>query len=647
MLRLRFFRILLPALLILLGGLLVWSLKPRGSVHSLPAGAGTHDAPRVGGLTFIEFQGSSRSIAGDADLFQPGEDGRLHLEGIRDLEIEREDRGPLNVSAIRGDREGEDGERFWRFEEQVVFGDEEEGLTLRLPRLVVDEEAGEARSAGDIRFDAPNLRGTAASLVYGLRGQPGLLVRPELEDEQGGRLTALEAHLLDGFKDIELVGEVRVSRRGQSIDTDRMRLIRGETDRLQTAEASEGARGSWSMGAGDPAHVEARRLAARFDPSGEVEHLLLTGDAELHRGVESLAASSIEGTRRDDRWDVLAQESVFVRGVFGETRGLLRAERLEAQLDSSLVLQAAEASGRMSFEGTETRAEAERAVFASEPDGGEIRLFGTERRKARLSHGRTRTAGAKIVTDLRGEELVAEGQVEATLLPAAPDARGDREIRLFASEEAIHFVAERLESEQAGSRLAFSGSVRGWQGERNIAAERLVVDQPASTLEARGNVSTRFPRESDVASVSEADYAQIGSDSLDYDDATGRAVYVGEVRLRLAEGWLEAERVEVDLAAGSRNIEQVRAFVKVRLEFHRTSEETAAQPISGQADRVIYDPAESTVRLYGEQEPASVRRIGEGGGTTTGRVLRYRMDLGTLEVDSGGKAPARIRTSGG
>jgi hypothetical protein len=51
-----------------------------------------------------------------------------------------------------------------------------------------------------------------------------------------------------------------------------------------------------------------------------------------------------------------------------------------------------------------------------------------------------------------------------------------------------------------------------------------------------------------------------------------------------------------------------------------------------------------TIRLLGDRVPASVRRIGQGGGTTTGRVLRYRLDTGTLDVESGEQGPGRIRS---
>jgi len=103
-LRLRFFRILLPVLLILLV-VMVWkSWVPRTGSSREPAETGGQDFPRGTGINFHEFTGSGRSISGQVELFEPGEDERLHLEGIRKLLIERDDGGPLIIRAVRGDR---------------------------------------------------------------------------------------------------------------------------------------------------------------------------------------------------------------------------------------------------------------------------------------------------------------------------------------------------------------------------------------------------------------------------------------------------------------------------------------------------------------------------------------------------------------
>ena len=48
--------------------------------------------------------------------------------------------------------------------------------------------------------------------------------------------------------------------------------------------------------------------------------------------------------------------------------------------------------------------------------------------------------------------------------------------------------------------------------------------------------------------------------------------------------------------------------------------------------------------LYGLESPAVVRRQGEGGGTTRGRELHYRLDTEALEVISGSQDAGTIRS---
>ena len=156
-------------------------------------------------------------------------------------------------------------------------------------------------------------------------------------------------------------------------------------------------------------------------------------------------------------------------------------------------------------------------------------------------------------------------------------------------------------------------------------------------------MTTRIPRERS-ATVAAEDYLHVAADGLTYDGAARRATYRGGVSVRIAEGWLEAGRLELELAEAGGEVREVRAFDRVEIEFQERAEGLNARPIAGTADRAVYEPAHDAVRLFGDRSPATVRRIGEGGGTTTGRVLLYRMDSGQLEVDAGEQGPARILT---
>ncbi len=649
MVRLRLLRILLPLLLLGVGWLLYLGWMPRTTVHSrtVRQDAGPADS-QASTIWFVEYDGKERSVAGDVEQVRTGDDGRLYLEGIRDLEIHRQDRAPLIVNAGRGDREGPAGKRVWNFAERVVFRENDHGLRLTLPQLANDEAAGEARSSGDIQLEAPNMSGHAAALVYGLSGQPGKLLAPVLTDPHAGRVSAREATLWDGVRDIELIGEVALLQEGERLDAGRLRLWRGDDDRLERVLATERVWGSWPLGSGPPGHVRAEELDVLLDEQGRARRLWLSGDALLRRASQSLAAATIEIERDGPAggpWRVAATNDVVGQALLAAAPGLLRAESLDATIDSSLTLQSAAAQGRVSFVGGDLRAEAGRATFAAAGENGQIELFAEEHGKARLLNGHMRVAAQTIVTDVQGRRLVAHERVEASLLPAAASTTPDRTIHLFSPGDAVHFVAQQMESDDLGARLHFSGSVRGWQGERNLAAQDVIVDQQTRAIEADGEVATRFPRLAQQAAISENEYVQISGERLRYDESRGLAVYSGGVRVRLAEGWLEARRVEVQLAGESGEIHEVRAYESVRLEFDRSGSGTLDAPVSGEADRAVYDPAGMRVLLYGDDAPAAVERRGQGGGTTTGRVLAYRLDLGTLHVDSGGQGPASIRTA--
>lgn len=646
--RLRLLRILLPATLLIFVALVVIGLNPPPQVHRETATEESDASRQAREFRFVELSGVTPVLDFDADLVAEGEGGKFHLENVTRFVVYRDDRDPLVVSAELGDYEGEAGKRIIMFRGRVVIRDPADELTLTLPGLVVDEAAGEARSIDEVGIEGPGLAGSASSLVYGLQGQPTELADPALEGADGLRVTARQAFLLDGLDDVELRGAVTTERGEERFRAERLRWTRGEGGALRFADAAgTPAEGKVWM-AGLLTDVRAERIEGTWDEAGLIESLALDGGALLRREAQSVEAVNISVQRRKagTDWEVKARGTVYLTVRLSGEPAWLRAESLEAEFDEAFELEVARAAGQVRFEGPGTAAEADRATFRPGVGAGEIRLQAVERPRARLSREEIRVAAERIVTDPRGAGLLAENGVEATLLPAAAGAGHGVAGAMFRVDEAVHFVASRLETQDAGARSVFSGAVRGWQGERNLSAENVVLDQENQRLIASREVTTRIPRDARRPTLSEADYVQIGADRLEYEDATRRAIYRGHVRVRLVEGWMEADRMEVSLEGEAGRIRAVEAFDGVRVEFRDPEVQGPPRLISGTADRLAYDPREATVRLFGDEAPASVRRIGEGGGTTSGRVLRYRLDLGTLEVDAGEQGPARIRTTG-
>jgi len=217
---------------------------------------------------------------------------------------------------------------------------------------------------------------------------------------------------------------------------------------------------------------------------------------------------------------------------------------------------------------------------------------------------------------------------------------------MFAASEAVHFVSASLESANAGARLLFKGEVRGWQGDRTLAAEEVEMIQDGEILNAHGRVSTRMPR-TEGRAAGEADFLQVTADRLAYKGAAHSAVYDGGVRTRQAEGWLEAPRLAATLASSGHGLEEVQATGGVKFEYRSVGDGGTPTTATGEGDRAVYETATHIVRLFGERAPATVRNSGPEGGTTAGRVLRYHLDTGALEVESGERDRARIRTPKG
>jgi lipopolysaccharide transport protein LptA len=551
------------------------------------------------------------------------------------VEVGRGEKPPLVLRADRGTMAGEAGRRHLVLEGGVEIVDEDAGLRFALPAAEVDEAAGEARSLGALTFAGGRYHGNAARVVHPLDGdRDSVLESLVMEDDEGLRARADRAFGRPGGHEFELDGSVRVERGGTTVEADRIRLARGDDQRLRRAIAEGGVTCREFPIAGGLTGLRASRLEIDWDDAGAPRAALATGQAEITRNRDVLRAETIEATREAPPvWRVIARGSVRGAGVGGAAPAEIESDVLSVTLGGDGPPSFAEASGAVRFRAREARGEAARATWdASDPEGP-ITLFAAPGRPARLARDRTRVSAQQIRTDAKGAHLRAAGGVEATLLDARADRRGLRPGVFFEAGQAVHFVAARLDGVAQGSHLVFEGSVRGWQGERNLAADRVELDQGSESLVATGNVVTRFPREA-AGGAPSVEYVEVSAGALRYAGKGGGAVYDGGTRVRQAEGWIEADRLEVDLDEAGRKVREIRALGAVRFEMRPDAAVAERGPVHGAGDRAVYLPVERILRLFGDVAPASVTHGGERGGTTTGRVLRYRLDEGTLEVES-------------
>jgi lipopolysaccharide transport protein LptA len=644
-LRIRIFRILLPLIFVAVIALLVWAIRPI-PVASRPTIAPNETieagVDKVGVKVF--GLGSDGALRKTLDVvsgsFKECGENCLEAIDIEQFEIARADADALVVLRAASSKVvGEEGNRDMNFTGPVVLYDPDLEIQVEMPALNVDEAAGLARSDGAVRIENDDQVTDAASLTYGLNGQPTRLDRLELQDQDGGLLVARTAYLHDGFSDIEFQFGVRYKRgEEQRFWAETARIKRDDRGTTRSIVASGNFTATSRAPDGSLLEIAADTVHGEWGEDGALEKLLLDGDALAERGQERLSADRIElaYNRVDQRWDVVAADAVRAVIAFGATSdyGRLRADQLEASFDDDFLLLDAAAVGAVEFRAPELLAEAATAQLTASPDieGGakKIELLSGNGRRARLAQGETRVVADRIVTDSAGSTMDAQGRVESTLLAAtADDSQGEG--GLFKPGEAIHFISGSLVGVNKGSQLKFSEGVRGWQGDQNLSAQEVTLSQEDGSLLAKIGVTTRFPRQSSESATTAQSFVQISSESLEYSQSLSEALYRGSVRTVLDEGWIESDllRVTQSTEAGA-DLQELQAEGSIQLEFADTESRT-----QGSSDRLIYLPARDTLWLYGDERPAEVERSGKTKGTTRGRVLRYRIDDGSLFVESG------------
>ena len=647
MVRLRLLRILLPALLLPFVLLIAFTFRQRPGALSRSADGGGSYGPRAENVELTELWTASRRLFIRARLGEMGDDGRLRLEGVDRVELDRERGSPLVLRADRGSVQGKEGQRLMSLEGQVEVRDEPALLSLSLPGIEVDEARSEARSLGSVHFRGSGYSGIASAIRYGLKGeQRTLLTEPVVEGEDGSRLTARKASVLEKRQEMDLEGAVHVQRGPTSLRAERVHLIRDGAGELRSATAEGDVSCTGYPIAGAPADITAETVQIEWDAGGKPARAVAEGAPVLRRGEQQLEASAIEVTTRTSGrgWRLVARGGVRARGVFERSPAALVAEELQAEMNREGSLVRAEVMGGVRFEGSDAHAAAARATFVPSGSGGEITLVAAPGHPARLARGRSRIAARKIVTDPGGRHLTAEGHVEASLLQVPKESARAKSGAIFQRGDTVHFVAARVEGEPSKGHFVFQGSARGWQGERSLSGEEVEIHQETDSLRARTNVSSRFPRPS-TGRAGQSDYVEISADALDYSGSARRAVYEGRTKVRLAEGWVEGATLEVDLDEAGKEIRELRVRGNVRFEM-LSLERSGMVPVIGKGDRLLYTPGDQLVRLIGVEAPASVTRSGEQGGTTTGRVLRYRLDTGTLAVEAEDRERTQVRPSG-
>jgi len=644
--RLSVLRVALPLLLVGLIAAIWIAVRSRPPRSLVPADTSTEEGARMEGFRFTDIVGGRRRLFVQAKVGRVDDSGAFSVEEVERVEIDREKQTPLVLSAARGAGSGPQGRRVLRLEGGVTVTDNDLGATLLIPTVEVDQVAGVVRSLGGVTMSGERGNGRASAIVYSLKGEPTEILTLVFDGVGGEHVEANRTLVASASNTATLEGAVRARQAGMDFAAERAVLTRGASGKLESLEAGPNVTGHAQSIAGGTGAFAAQEVRAAWDVAGTITSLDLMGVARVDHARGTLAGDAIHAAAKAGGagFALDASGNVVATGELRDGPGRLFCDALTATIDAHGNLHDGRATGRPRFNAVTSWGDAATIEFAA-PEGGSgtVTLRADGEQRAHLANGRTRLAADSIVSDPEGAHLVASGRVDSTLLPPPAGSKEPASTPMFSAGDAVHFVSSTLDSFEQGKRLVFGGDVRGWQGERMLSSDTVEMLQDGDTLTARGHVTTRLPRQAERA-AGEADYVQVTSDQLVYRGAAHTAVYDGSVRVRQAEGWLEAPRVTALMASEGSGLKEARAEGGVKFEYRAPGASGIPKTSTGEGDRAVYDTEARIVRIFGDTRPATVRGSGPDAGTTVGRVLRYQLDTGGLEVESGERDRATIKT---
>lgn len=236
----------------------------------------------------------------------------------------------------------------------------------------------------------------------------------------------------------------------------------------------------------------------------------------------------------------------------------------------------------------------------------------------------------QVSVALATRQMTATGHVHTLLQPGRrPEGRtAARTPALLDASQPVFITADAMQYDGDAGRGAYDGQVRLWQGETAIQTDRLTMDEGTGDLRATGNVRSTLALggTDDSAPPSIARAAEFR-----YDDAARRATYTTGAQLTGPQGELRADRIELLLAAGSRQLERLDGYAAVTMRVDRRV---------AKGTRLTYFAADERYLMNG----TPVQMV-EGCRETAGRTLTFFRTADRILID--GNEEKRTQTKGG
>ncbi|MXZ72772.1 MAG: hypothetical protein F4Z04_14900 [Acidobacteria bacterium] len=315
---------------------------------------------------------------------------------------------------------------------------------------------------------------------------------------------------------------------------------------------------------------------------------------------------------------------------------IIRAERLVAALQDNITrLGDARFSGAVTLETGAVRGVADVATYA--PDEATFILLTDEAgNPPRVEDRWGSIQGATVTVRLDGPDIEAVETVRG-ILQLDNDADGLTTPGLFDEGPPIYATGERFVYDAGESSATYAGQARLWQGETEIRAETISIQELTGNLEARESVTTRttMVRHDHETGEAAPTTANSRGAAFEYDNEARQISYLGEARLDSDGTDLAGKTITLQLADDARTLEQIKASDEVRLllDGRRAAGETLS-----------YDDADGRYDMTGTPVRV-VEELGGGCRETTGRAVTFYVAGDSVTVD--GRAEARTASSTG
>jgi lipopolysaccharide transport protein LptA len=285
-----------------------------------------------------------------------------------------------------------------------------------------------------------------------------------------------------------------------------------------------------------------------------------------------------------------------------------RSDALTLSLDGGLeAIREADFRGKVSFETGRATAEADRGRYRAGAGRLLLERIGTAGRLSRVRRADESLTVDALAIDLAidSQDLVAKGNVASVSRPE-PGGRGGTSSGLFQGDEPVYGSGSELVYEAEARTATYRGQegrpARVEQGENRVMAATIRIEEATNDLRASGGVESVFVEETtDGSGVRRT--SEVTADSLEYDDASRRATYAGQVVFRNADGETEADRLVLELT----DTRTVKAFDATGTSVFATL--TGGHEAKG--ERLRYDGATGVYTLEGK--PAQAKSPDESG----------------------------------